>query len=174
MSTGLKVNYGKSCIVPINVSQEQTKILAGTFGCSKGSIPPFTYLGLPLGTTKPNVVDHSPIINKMQRKLPATNKFLALAGRVTYISSAVRSMPVYAMCTLKLHATIDDHIDKLSRAALWRGKEMDLRGKALVAWNKCTIPKEKGGLGSRTSDYRMRLYCSRTWISSITGRMSYG
>lgn len=39
------------------------------------------------------------------------------------------------MCTLKLHATVIDHIDKLSRGALW-----------LVAWNKCIIPKEKGRL----------------------------
>lgn len=54
---------------------------------------------------------------------------------------------MYAICTLKLHATVDNHIDKLSRGALWRGKEMDARGKALVAWNKCVIPKEKGGLG---------------------------
>lgn len=51
------------------------------------------------------------------------------------------------MCTLKLHVAVTDHIDKLSRAALWRGREMDARGKALVAWEKCIIPRDKGGLG---------------------------
>lgn len=108
---------------------------------------PFTYLGLPLGTTKPSVEDHAPIVTKIERRLSAASIYLALAGRVTYINSAIRSIPIYAMCTLNLHATVTDHIDKLSRPALWRGREMEARGRALVAWNQCTIPNEKGGLG---------------------------
>lgn len=71
-------------------TQEMT-VLAGTFGCSIGTLP-FTYLGLPLGTTKPAVEDHAPIINKIERKLSATSAFLALAGRVTYINSAIRTI----------------------------------------------------------------------------------
>lgn len=131
-STGLQVNFQKSCMVPINTTPEEMELMAGTFGCAIGGMP-FTYLGLPLGTTKPTVEDHAPIISKMERKLSSTSVFLALAGRVTYINSAVRSMPIYAMCTLKLHVTVIDHMDKLCRGALWRGKEMDARGKALVA-----------------------------------------
>jgi hypothetical protein len=46
-TSGLKVNYAKSMMVPINISEERFDILAQTFGCSKGSLP-FTYLGLPL------------------------------------------------------------------------------------------------------------------------------
>jgi hypothetical protein len=45
-STGLKVNYEKSMMVPINVNDDHLTILANTFGCSIGSLP-FTYLGLP-------------------------------------------------------------------------------------------------------------------------------
>jgi hypothetical protein len=51
-STGLRVNYRKSQIIPINVVPEKMKILANTFGCQIGSLP-FTYLGLPMGTTRP-------------------------------------------------------------------------------------------------------------------------
>jgi hypothetical protein len=51
-STGLKVNYNKSQILPINVSDEEIQTLALTFGCTVGTLP-FTYLGLPMGTTKP-------------------------------------------------------------------------------------------------------------------------
>ena len=50
--TGLKVNYSKSMMVPINVSEGELHNLATTFGCSKGNLP-FTYLGLPLGTERP-------------------------------------------------------------------------------------------------------------------------
>jgi hypothetical protein len=50
-STGLKVNFEKSFMVPINVPEDRFHLLATSFGCSKGSLP-FTYLGLPLSITK--------------------------------------------------------------------------------------------------------------------------
>jgi len=50
-STGLKVNYAKSMMVPINVSEQKMNILAATFGCSIGT------QGLPLSITKPTVAD---------------------------------------------------------------------------------------------------------------------
>jgi hypothetical protein len=46
-STGLKVNYAKSSMVPINITVERLQHLASTFQCQAGSLP-FTYLGLPL------------------------------------------------------------------------------------------------------------------------------
>jgi ABC-type spermidine/putrescine transport system permease subunit I len=45
LATGLKVNFSKSMMVPINLTEEKLDLL------STG----FTYLGLPLGTTKPKV-----------------------------------------------------------------------------------------------------------------------
>jgi len=62
-SIGLKVNYSKSMMLPINISEERLDHLARTFGCSKGSLP-FTYLGLPLGLTKPKIQDFLPLVNK--------------------------------------------------------------------------------------------------------------
>jgi hypothetical protein len=53
-STGLHVNFSKSFLVPINLSDDKALHLANTFGYQLG-IMPFTYLGLPLGTTKPSV-----------------------------------------------------------------------------------------------------------------------
>jgi hypothetical protein len=47
-STGLKVNYNNSQMLPINVSDEEIHTLASTFGCTVGTLP-FTYLGLPMG-----------------------------------------------------------------------------------------------------------------------------
>jgi len=49
-STGLVVNYAKSSMIPINVHPDKLAVLASTFGCAIGSMP-FTYLGLPMGTT---------------------------------------------------------------------------------------------------------------------------
>lgn len=44
LSSGLKVNYHKSCLVPINISQEQAGSLASAFGCSVGTFPLLTWV----------------------------------------------------------------------------------------------------------------------------------
>jgi hypothetical protein len=43
LSTGLKINYGKSHLIPINVPEDLAIQLAAEFGCQVGSTP-FTYL----------------------------------------------------------------------------------------------------------------------------------
>jgi hypothetical protein len=51
-STGLHVNYHKSNIYPISVSEHKMAVLANTFHYKVGSLP-FTYLELPLGLKNP-------------------------------------------------------------------------------------------------------------------------
>jgi hypothetical protein len=53
-STCLKVNYSKSSMVPINLEPRRLNHLASTFNCVTGSLP-FTYLGLPLSSSKPTI-----------------------------------------------------------------------------------------------------------------------
>jgi hypothetical protein len=67
-SSGLKVNYQKSSIYPINVTEDKMAILANTFHCQVGSLP-FTYLGLPMGLTKPRVAHFFPLIQRFERRL---------------------------------------------------------------------------------------------------------
>jgi hypothetical protein len=58
-SIDLRVNYNKSFMFPINIEEEKTQHLARTIGCQVAVVP-FTYLGLPLGTTRPTVDVFSP------------------------------------------------------------------------------------------------------------------
>ena len=58
-STGLKLNYRKTHMYPINVTDEKMVHLASTLGCDIGTMP-FTYLGLPMGMTKPRIEDFTP------------------------------------------------------------------------------------------------------------------
>src|SRR5438477_279249 len=71
---GLKVNFAKSCLVPINVDIFHATVLADFFDCSIGKMP-FTYLGLPLGTTKPTVLDLAPLADSVERRLNACSRF---------------------------------------------------------------------------------------------------
>ena len=98
-------------MVPINVNEDRTRHLAATFGCSIGSMP-FTYLGLPMGTTKPKIEDMSPLIVKIERRLNATSSMLSLSGRLQLINSVITPTVTYAMCTLKLHKGVLEQVDR--------------------------------------------------------------
>ncbi|XP_073360718.1 uncharacterized protein [Aegilops tauschii subsp. strangulata] len=72
VSTGLDVNYHKSFIIPINVDTAVMTELAAAFGCQIGKMP-FTYLGLPVGTTRPKMVDFMPLVPKNKGGLGILN-----------------------------------------------------------------------------------------------------
>jgi hypothetical protein len=145
-STGLKVNHAKSCLVPLNLTPEKAVILAGVFGCHLGSLP-FTYLGLPLGITKPKIEDMSPLVNKMERRITATSRFLNYAGRIELVNTSRTSLLTYPMCTIKIPLGAVDNMDRARRHCIWRGPDINARSRPLVAWKKVNKPKDKGGLG---------------------------
>lgn len=145
--SGLKINYHKSCMIPINTDNDRTEILAGTFGCKIGSLP-FTYLGLPMGITKPRIVDFSPLIDRVERRLPATTSFLNHGQRLSMVNSLLSSLPTYYMCTLKLPKKVILHIDRARRHCLWRkNSDPETKTHSLAAWDIVCKPKKKGGLG---------------------------
>jgi hypothetical protein len=67
VSTGLKINFAKSSMVPINVPQDLLEGLVESFGCQIGLMP-FTYLGLPLGTTRPTISELSPLVCRIREE----------------------------------------------------------------------------------------------------------
>ena len=99
LSTGLKVNFQKSMMVPINISPEKLKHLALTFGCSTGSLP-FTYLGLPLGSTKPRIDDYLPLISRCEKRLVSTSLFLSQPGRLQITNSVFTALPTFLCAPL--------------------------------------------------------------------------
>lgn len=116
-STGLRVNYSKSMMLPINLSDERLDLLARTFGCSKGTLP-FTYLGLPLGITKPRIHDFLPLVNKCERRLGGVCSMLSQAGRLQMTNAVLSSLPTYYMCTLELSKAVIKQIDKFRKNCL--------------------------------------------------------
>jgi hypothetical protein len=145
-STGIHVNYRKSNIYLINVSDQKMKILANTFHCKIGSMP-FTYLGLPLGIQRPNLGAFLPLIQKIEKRLASTSIFLSQAGRLQMVNAVFSSLPTYYTCTLKLPKTVIKHIDKLRRHCLWRGADLNAKKPPQVAWKSVCKPKFQGGLG---------------------------
>lgn len=133
-------------MIPINVSDEKLDILAGTFGCSKGELP-FTYLGLPLGTSRPNIQEFLPLVNKCERRLVGLSSFLNLAGRFQLTNAVLSSLLTFFMCSLALPEGIIKQVDKYRKHCLWRGLDVNARAPPKAAWKMVCIPKVEGGLG---------------------------
>jgi hypothetical protein len=109
-------------MVPINVLESRIMHLANTFGCSVGSMP-FTYLGLPLGTTKPFLQEFSPMLTRIENRLSVVSKFLSYHGRLTLVNSVMTALPTFYMCTLQLPPQIIKQIDSYRKkmSLEWRG-----------------------------------------------------
>ena len=72
------------------------------------------------------------------------------------------------MCTLKLHATVIDTIDRARKDHLWRGSDANAKGKPLIAWPKVTTPNENGGIGVRNLKHNQALLMIRSMILGST------
>jgi hypothetical protein len=86
--------------------------MANVFGCQLGSMS-FTYLGLPMGTTKPTIRDLSPLTDRIERRLLSTTSFLSYGDRLVLIDSVLSSLTTYFMLTLMLPVGLHDVIDGL-------------------------------------------------------------
>lgn len=144
-STGLKVNFGKSSMVPLNVDESEASRLAGILGCKLGDLP-FTYLGLPLGTTRPRIQDLMPLVDGLERRLSASSSMLNQGSRLQLLTSVLTSMPIYFLCTLHIPPGIIKQLERIFRQCLWRGNN-DAPKQSLAAWDLVCRPKDKGGLG---------------------------
>nr|XP_020160058.1 uncharacterized protein LOC109745353 [Aegilops tauschii subsp. strangulata] len=104
-SVGLKINFHKSTLVPINMDPTTASDMAGIFGCAVGQMP-FMYLGLHMGTTRPTVSDLMPMVTSVQRRIPAAASLLDYGSKLTLLNSVVTSLAVYAMCSIRLNPKI--------------------------------------------------------------------
>jgi hypothetical protein len=75
-STDLKTNFHKSSLIPINLGPATTSDIAELLGCTFLAMP-FTYLGMPLGTTKISVQDLMPLVDRIERRVSATFMLLS-------------------------------------------------------------------------------------------------
>jgi hypothetical protein len=128
-STGLRVNYTKSFLVPINVDERKALHLAQTIGCQVAAMS-FTYLGLPLGTTRPSVEEFFPLVNKIERRMMGMSKMLSYQGKLILINSVLSALPTFYMCALKIPISILEQVDKYRKHSLWNKGDVNRKGVA--------------------------------------------
>jgi hypothetical protein len=118
-------------MVPLNMSQEKADIMIGVFGCKLQEMP-FTYLGLPMGTTRPRVEHYEQVMNRMERQLSSISSQLTHAGRLQLVNSVLSSAPIYTMCSVSVLSTVHDYFDRIRRHCLWRSSDITGRSKPMV------------------------------------------
>jgi hypothetical protein len=132
-STGLKVNYSKSNMFPINMDEERLSHFTNTLNCQKGSFP-FTYLGLKLGLTKPTLEHFMPMVVRVEKILCVIADFLDYGGKLLMVKSVLSSLPISYMSCLEIPVTINEQVIKYMRHCLWRNIIQMYKQKVLLLW----------------------------------------
>jgi hypothetical protein len=87
------------------MSVEKAQKMAGVFGCMIQEMP-FTYLGLPMGTTKPKIEHYAPVMNTVGRQLTSISSMLTLPGRLQLVNTVISSSLIYTMCSVSVPVAI--------------------------------------------------------------------
>jgi hypothetical protein len=144
--SGLRVNYSKSNIIPINIVEDRIAPFTDALHCQRGSLP-FTYLGLPLSTTKPTKELFLPLIQTVQRRLSACDMYLNYGSKLRMLNSVLSSLLMFYLCSLKVYQWVLTEVDKYIRHCLWRDKDLPKKNPPLAAYDLVCRPKDQGGLG---------------------------
>jgi hypothetical protein len=143
--SGLKINFDKSEMVPLNLTHEEGQVLATQLGCKVVGLP-ITYLGVPLHWKKIQVSCWESLIDKIDKRLQGwKGKLLSLGGRVTLLNAVLSSIPLYWLSFYRMPRQIMSKIDRIRRRFLWSGTSR--KRLPLIAWCQVCRGKDQGGLG---------------------------
>ena len=90
--SGLKINLGKSELVPVGVVHN-IDLLLNVLGCKQGSLP-LKYLGLPLGANSKDKSIWNPILEKMERKLAGWKRLYLSKGESLLSKASFLTYPL--------------------------------------------------------------------------------
>jgi hypothetical protein len=99
--SGMRINYHKSNLTRINLTEEEVQEYVKIFCCKIGNFP-FTYLGVPLHHDKLRREDIQPIIDKITRRILGwKGKLLSYGARLTLLKACLSNIPIYLMSIIK-------------------------------------------------------------------------
>jgi hypothetical protein len=99
--SGLKINFTKSVLIPLNIDNSLAHNFATQLNCKLGSLP-MKYLGLSLHWKKPTRLDWQSVIDKIQSRLPIwKGKLLSLGGWLVLLNYVLSTIPLYYLTMYK-------------------------------------------------------------------------
>ena len=116
--TGLKVNVGKSEIVPIK-EVRNIQYLANILQCKVGSLP-MIYLDMLLETLYRIASIWNPILERMENKLSSWKRFYLLkGGRLTLLKSTLSSLSTFYLSLFTIPKAMASRLERIQRNYLW-------------------------------------------------------
>jgi len=145
---------GKKCSVTnIYGGEAALPQIISILGCQEQHFP-IRYLGLPISARTIPKANQQALVEAVARKLPSSHASLMnRSGRLIWVKSVLRSVPIYAMMAENLPPWVAKEIDSICRKFFWSGTDQSVRGRCMVAWKTCCRPTHLGGLG--ISDLRL-------------------
>ena len=112
--TGLKVNVGKSEIVPVG-EVNNLDALANILRCRVGSLPmKYLGMGMPLGTSFKTASIWNPILKKMEKKLSGWKRlYLFKGGRLMLLKSTLSSLPTYFLSLFTIPKVVAARLESI-------------------------------------------------------------
>ena len=98
-------SYVCNPIIQIEGVDDKHTHFSNTLRCQECSLP-FTYLGLPLGITKPSLQYFLRMVQRVQRWLSVNSNFLNYGGKLPIVKSVLASLPIFYMYCLGVPVTL--------------------------------------------------------------------
>jgi hypothetical protein len=145
--SGMRVNYHKSELIPINcLDEEERQQFSLVFRCPVGDFP-IKYLGVPLHYNKLRREDLQSLIDKILGRIAGwRGKLLTQAGRLLLIKSCLASIPIYLLFFFKFPRWAIDMINSHMPNCFWDDYEGHKK-LHLANWHLICMKKDFGGLG---------------------------
>jgi hypothetical protein len=119
-ASGLQTNLAKCSVTPIYGGEDVIDQVVQILGCQVQPFP-IKYLGLPLSTRPIPKASYQMVVEQVARKLPpCQGAIMARSGRLVWIKSVLRSIPVYAMMAENLPACQEGDRHHLQKILLGR------------------------------------------------------
>jgi hypothetical protein len=148
MCSGLKINFWKSSLIGVNVSQEFLRV-ASAFLNYRMTCLPFRYLGLPVGANPRRAVMWEPLLDSLPKRLGLwSNKYISLGGRIVLLNSVLNAIPIFYLSYMKIPVQVWKQVRRIQREFLW-GCKRGSKKISWIKWDTICLPKKKGGLGVR-------------------------
>jgi len=127
--SGLKVNFHKSMLTGVNVSDFWLSEAALVMNCRRGVIP-FIYLGLPIGGDSRKIIFWKPVLDRIVAHLTSwSNKFLSYGGRLVLLKYVMSFLPVYFLSFFRAPAGIISSMESIFKKKI--GGIVRILGKSL-------------------------------------------
>lgn len=144
--SGMRINYSKSELIPINMLHDEVNPFKQILGCRVGCFP-IKYLGIPLHYDKLKKEDIQPLVDNILKRMAGwRGKLLSYAGRLVLIKSCLASIPVYLLSFFKFPKWAIELINSQMARCLWSDAEGHKK-LHLANWHLLCMKKEFGGMG---------------------------